>query len=81
MSTLDRIRSFLASSPALAFSRADFAPLGGESQVGKALRFLMDEAILVRIHRAHYVRARLSARGVPIPVAGFDGQPKGQGPR
>lgn len=43
------------------FLRSDFADFGGYDQVGRALKQLIDEGLLVRIGKGLYTRARPSA--------------------
>lgn len=43
------------------FLRADFGDLGGYDQVGRVLKQLLDDGLLVRIGKGLYTRARRSA--------------------
>ncbi len=56
------------------FLRKDFANLGGYDQVGRALRELLKEKIIVKVGYGLYAKARLnSITGQPMPaiIGGF----------
>ena len=53
------------------FLRADFADLASYDQVGRALRALVRDGVLLRFGHGVYVRAQISPfTGAPAPVAG-----------
>jgi hypothetical protein len=54
------------------FLRADFGDLGGYDQVGRALRKIVREGLLIRVGQGLYARARPSVTtGEPVPVRGL----------
>ncbi|MDR8402132.1 DUF6088 family protein [Paraburkholderia sp. USG1] len=51
------------------FLRTDFARFGSEAQVGRALRKLVDDGVIVKLGVGVYAKAKRSAlSGMPIPV-------------
>ncbi|ONC42190.1 S-adenosylhomocysteine hydrolase [Burkholderia pseudomallei] len=59
----------LAESSEEVFVRADFASLGSATQVGRALRSLLADGVLVRLGLGVYAKAKKSAiSGAPIPI-------------
>jgi hypothetical protein len=67
-----RIRRRVDAKRSNVFLRADFASLGGYDQVGRALRQLTRQGVLVRIGFGLYGRATPSVlNGQPIPVQGL----------
>ncbi|WP_248114051.1 DUF6088 family protein [Ralstonia pseudosolanacearum] len=51
------------------FLRAEFAGLGSTAQVGRALRSLMADGVLVRLGLGVYAKTKRSIlSGVPIPI-------------
>ncbi|MBO2959219.1 S-adenosylhomocysteine hydrolase [Burkholderia pseudomallei] len=51
------------------FVRADFAGLGSATQVGRALRSMLADGVLVRLGLGVYAKAKKSAiSGAPIPI-------------
>lgn len=72
MTTRDRIARKLSRSRDDVFVRREFAQLGNPDQVGRILRDLLAEGMLVRAGYGIYVRARPSGRtGNPVPVVGL----------
>jgi len=54
------------------FLRADFGDLAGYDQIGRALRALVQDGVLLRFGHGVYVRAQISPfTGDPAPVAGI----------
>ncbi len=54
------------------FVRSDFGDLGGYDQVGRALRNIVREGLLVKVGQGLYARARPSmSSGDPVPVGGL----------
>ena len=54
------------------FLRADFADLAGYSQVGRALRALVRNGVLLKLGHGIYVRAQISPfTGSPAPTIGI----------
>jgi hypothetical protein len=55
------IRNYVKRTKAESFLRSDFDRFGGYDQVGRALRALIKEGVLVRIGYGCYAKARLSS--------------------
>ncbi|WP_087690911.1 MULTISPECIES: DUF6088 family protein [unclassified Pandoraea] len=69
MSMKDRLISSLRKRRAEVFLRADFADLGSEAQLSRALRELVDDGIIVKLGVGVYAKAKPSVlSGRPIPV-------------
>ena len=69
MSLKSKIKQSLIVSEATVFVRADFVKLGGYDQIGRALRELITEQLIVNVGYGVYVKARLSSiSGNPIPI-------------
>jgi hypothetical protein len=67
-----QIRRLIDAKQGNVFLRADFANLGGYDQVGRALRQLTRQGLLVRVGFGLYSRATPSLlNGEPIPVQGL----------
>ncbi len=70
-----RIKTKISQSSRLVFMRADFDRLGGYDQVGRALRELVTEGVLLKIGYGLYAKARLNRlTGSPMLAAegGFE---------
>ena len=66
---LELIERSLSRSPEQVFVRRDFASLGGQGKIGRALRAAVDNGLLVKVGYGVYARARPSSlTGKPIPV-------------
>lgn len=64
-----RLTRTLAESSDVVFVRAEFASLGSATQVGRALRSLLTDGVLVRLGLGVYAKAKMSVlSGAPIPV-------------
>lgn len=65
-----RVEAFVLGSEGVAFLRAEFAPLGGRSQVGMALRGLAQRGLIVKVGHGIYAKARTSSiSGNTVPAA------------
>ncbi|MGI4814839.1 MAG: DUF6088 family protein [Janthinobacterium lividum] len=65
----DRLRISVAKHASDVFLRTDFARFGSEAQVGRALRRLVDDGVLVKLGVGVYAKAKKSVlSGLPIPV-------------
>lgn len=65
----DRLRIAIAKRASDVFLRTDFARLGSEAQLGRALRKLVEGGVIVRLGVGVYARAKRSVlSGAPIPV-------------
>lgn len=54
------------------FLRADFDDLAGYDQIGRALKALVQNGVLLKLGHGIYVRAQISPfTGAPAPVAGI----------
>lgn len=70
MSPEERIKASLRRSKSEVFLRKDFDKFGNYDRVGRALRSILREGILVRVGYGVYAKARLSSlSGNPIPRA------------
>jgi len=69
---IERIKLRLSLSKKEVFLRADFKDLGGYDQVGRALKTLIDQGLMVRLGQGLFARARKNRiTGTPtIAVAG-----------
>lgn len=64
-----QIEAFVLESEDIAFLRAEFASLGGRSQVGIALRGLSQRGLIVKVGHGIYAKARKSSiSGNPVPA-------------
>jgi hypothetical protein len=69
MTKADAIKSYIVASSSDVFLRSEFAGLGSERQVSRALRSLLEAGLLVRLSVGIYAKAKLSSlNGKPIPV-------------
>lgn len=69
MSMRDKLISSLRKRRADVFLRADFASLGSESQLSRALRELVENGAIVKLGVGVYAKAKPSVlSGKPIPV-------------
>ena len=65
----DRLRIAIARRKADVFLRNEVASLGSEAQVGRALRGLLNEGVIVKLGIGVYAKAKPSVlSGSPIPV-------------
>ncbi|KGW85225.1 DUF6088 family protein [Burkholderia pseudomallei] len=68
-----RLKQALAESDEVVFLRAEFACLGSASQVGRALRVLLADGVVVRLGLGIYAKAKPSIlSGAPIPIRPLD---------
>lgn len=64
-----RLKRILAESSEEVFVRAELASLGSAAQVGRALRSLIADGVLVRLGVGVYAKAKKSIlSGAPIPI-------------
>jgi hypothetical protein len=69
MNTLERIRGFVAKHSDFVIVRSDFARLGGEAQISRALRELLRDGTLVKIGLGVYAKTKISVlTGRLIPI-------------
>jgi hypothetical protein len=69
MNLRDKLRTSLRKRKADVFLRAEFASLGSEAQVSRALRELIAEGTIVKLGVGIYAKAKPSVlSGKPIPV-------------
>tara|TARA_R110001599_G_scaffold127379_8_gene300742 strand:+ start:7557 stop:7973 length:417 start_codon:yes stop_codon:yes gene_type:complete len=69
MNILERLKRSIALRGDDVFVRADFAKLGSEEQVGRAIRVLQEQGRIVRLGKGVYARAKPSVlTGKPIPA-------------
>ena len=69
MSLRDKLKTSLRKRKADVFLRADFAQMGSEAQLSRALRELVDEGTIVKLGVGVYAKAKPSVlSGKPIPV-------------
>ncbi|MFM0736189.1 DUF6088 family protein [Paraburkholderia xenovorans] len=65
----DRLKIAVGRRSSDVFLRTDFARLGSEAQVGRALRKLVEEGVIVKLGVGVYAKAKRSVlSGAPIPV-------------
>lgn len=69
MNIIERLKRSIALRGDDVFVRADFAKLGSEEQVGRAIKTLQADGRIVRLGKGVYARAKPSVlSGKPIPV-------------
>ncbi|WP_022975318.1 DUF6088 family protein [Nevskia ramosa] len=69
MNIIERLKRSIALRGDDVFVRADFAKLGSDEQVGRAIKTLQADGRIVRLGKGVYARAKPSAlSGKPIPV-------------
>ncbi len=64
----NQFSQIIAQGEASVFLRQDFEHLGSYGQVGKALRYLIDKKILVRVGHGIYVKAVITPNGNAVPA-------------
>ncbi|MDR8398453.1 MULTISPECIES: DUF6088 family protein [Paraburkholderia] len=65
----NRLKISIARQASDVLLRTDFARFGSEAQVGRALRKLVDDGVIVKLGVGVYAKAKRSAlSGAPIPV-------------
>ncbi|MDR6449774.1 DUF6088 family protein [Paraburkholderia sp. 22099] len=65
----DRLKIAIAKRASDVFLRTDFARLGSEAQLGRALRSLIENGVIVKLGVGVYAKAKRSVlSGEPIPV-------------
>ncbi|AXE96402.1 DUF6088 family protein [Paraburkholderia sp. DD10] len=65
----DRLKIAIAKRASDVFLRTDFARLGSEAQLGRALRSLIESGVIVKLGVGVYAKAKRSVlSGEPIPV-------------
>jgi hypothetical protein len=69
MSVYKRVAHAISIAKNDVFLRQDFSSLGSSSQITRALRFLINDGVIVRISFGVYARAKISVlTGKPIPA-------------
>lgn len=73
MSVKDRMARSIALRKGEVVMRSDFAEMGSQSQISRALRALVDEGKIVRLGYGTYAKARPSTlSGKPVPRVSLD---------
>jgi hypothetical protein len=76
MTIADKVRARIKRSKRYVFERADFSDIAGYDQVGRELRKLVKDGLLMRIGYGIYTQARinsLTGKIMPASPAGADG--------
>ena len=69
MNVEDKVRISIAKRAADVFLRSDFSKFGSETQVGRALRKLISDGVIVKLGVGVYAKAKRSVlSGNPMPV-------------
>jgi hypothetical protein len=73
MNVEDKIRISVAKRTADVFLRSDFSKFGSEAQVGRALRRLIGDGIIVKLGVGVYAKAKRNVlSGQPMPIRPVD---------
>lgn len=73
MKVVDRIRRSVAQSKGLVFLRSDFAEMGSDAQLSRALSELMDEGVLTKVSRGAFAKTRINRfTGKPTPAGSLE---------